>query len=40
MLRNNDHAQKEINEISSKMLEIAKGIEGNPFKHTIEAFGW
>jgi flavin-dependent thymidylate synthase len=37
-LRNNDHAQKEINEISSSMLELTKNIEGNPFKHTIEAF--
>jgi flavin-dependent thymidylate synthase len=38
-LRNNDAAQKEINEISDAMLQIAKKIEGNPFEHTIKAFG-
>lgn len=32
-------AQKEIYDISSKMLSLIKDIEGNPFKYTIEAFG-
>ena len=37
-LRNSEHAQKEIREIAQIMLDLVKGIEGNPFKHTIEAF--
>ena len=32
-------AQKEIRDIAASMLELVKNIEGNPFKHTIEAFG-
>lgn len=39
-LRKKPDAQKEIREIAEKMLELVKGIEGNPFKHTIEAFGY
>jgi thymidylate synthase ThyX len=35
-----DHAQLEIQDIAKQMLELVKNIEGNPFKHTIEAFGW
>ena len=38
-LRNKPDAQKEIRDIASMMLELVKNIEGNPFKHTIEAFG-
>lgn len=38
-LRNSEHAQLEIQEIAKQMLELVKGIEGNPFKHTIEAWG-
>lgn len=38
-LRNKQDAQKEIREIASNMLQLVKNIEGNPFKHTIEAFG-
>lgn len=37
-LRNKPDAQKEIKEIAAEMLELVKGIEGNPFKYTIEAF--
>jgi len=37
-LRNDDHAQKEINEVAKEMLRLVKEIPGNPFKHTIEAF--
>jgi flavin-dependent thymidylate synthase len=38
--RMDDHAQLEIQGIAKQMLELVKNIEGNPFKHTIEAFGW
>lgn len=38
-LRNKPDAQKEIQEIAQVMLDLVKNIEGNPFKHTIEAFG-
>jgi thymidylate synthase (FAD) len=37
-LRNNEHAQVEIREIAQQMLKLVSDIEGNPFKHTIEAF--
>lgn len=37
-LRNSEHAQVEIREIAQQMLELVKGIEGNPFEHTLEAF--
>jgi thymidylate synthase (FAD) len=37
-LRNKDDAQKEIREIASKMLELVKNIEGNPFRLSIEGF--
>jgi len=39
-LRNSEHAQKEIREIANEMLTLVKNIEGNPFKHTLEAFGY
>ena len=39
-LRNSEHAQLEIRDIAVKMLELVKGIEGNPFKHTLEAWGY
>ena len=39
-LRNSEHAQKEIREIASQMLELVKGIEGQPFKHTLKAMGY
>ena len=39
-LRNDEHAQLEIRVIAQQMLELVKNIEGQPFKHTIDAFGW
>ena len=39
-LRNSEHAQLEIRDIAVKMLELVKGIEGNPFKHTLEAWDY
>jgi len=37
-LRNSEHAQKEVRELAQMMLDLVKGIEGNPFQHTIKAF--
>lgn len=37
-LRNSEHAQKEIKEIAQKMLDLIKGLDNNPFEHTISAF--
>ena len=37
-LRNSEHAQVEIRDISNQMLELVKAIPENPFKYTIEAF--
>lgn len=39
-LRNSEHAQIEVRELAQQMLELVKSIEGNPFKHTIDAFGY
>ena len=39
-LRNSEHAQKEVREVAQAMLQCVKDIEGNPFKHTLEAFGF
>ena len=36
-LRNSEHAQLEIREIAQEMWKLVKSIEGNPFKHTLEA---
>ena len=38
-LRNSEHAQVEIRDIAREMLELTKAIDGNPFKHTLEAWG-
>jgi thymidylate synthase (FAD) len=38
-LRDSAQAQREIRGIASRMLELVTEIPGNPFKHTIEAFG-
>lgn len=38
-LRNKPDAQKEIREIAQMMLDSVKMIPGNPFEHTIAAFG-
>jgi flavin-dependent thymidylate synthase len=37
-LRNSEHAQKEVRELAQMMLDLVKGIEGNPFEHTLKAF--
>lgn len=37
-LRNSEHAQKEIREIAKEMLSLVESIEGNPFKHTLDAW--
>lgn len=39
-LRMDDHAQLEIHEIARNMLQQVKQIPGNPFQHTIKAFGY
>lgn len=39
-LRNSEHAQLEIREIAAKMLECVRNIEGQPFKYTLEAWGY
>ena len=39
-LRNSDQAQLEIREISAMMLEQVANIDGQPFKHTLEAWGY
>ena len=36
-LRNSEHAQKEIREIAQQMWDLVAGIEGEPFKFTLEA---
>lgn len=38
-LRNSEHAQVEVRELAQQMLDQVKNIEGNPFEHTINAFG-
>jgi thymidylate synthase (FAD) len=38
-LRHKSEAQKEIRDIATDMLNLVKQIEGNPFEHTIKAFG-
>jgi thymidylate synthase (FAD) len=37
-LRNSEHAQVEVRQLAQDMLDLVKNIEGNPFKHTINAF--
>jgi len=37
-LRNSSHAQLEIREIAAEMLDLVKNIDGNPFKHTLDAW--
>ena len=39
-LRNAAGAQKEIREIADKMLNLVRDIDGQPFKHSLEAFGF
>ena len=37
-LRNSEHAQVEISEVAAEMLRLVSEIEGEPFKHTLEAW--
>lgn len=37
-LRRSEHAQLEIREVSDEMLNLVENIEGEPFKHTLEAW--
>lgn len=39
-LRNDDHAQDEIHEIAKGMLKLVQEIPGNPFEHTLKAWGY
>jgi thymidylate synthase (FAD) len=39
-LRMKPDAQKEVRDLAQKMLDLVNNIEGRPFKHTIEAFGY
>lgn len=39
-LRMKPNAQKEIRDIATEMLRLVAAIRGNPFKHTISAFGY
>jgi len=36
-LRNSEHAQLEIREIAQQMWDLVESIDGNPFKHTLQA---
>ncbi len=38
--RADSHAQYEIQEIALQMLNLVKNIEGNPFQHTLKAWGY
>ena len=38
--RMDDHAQLEIQNIAKEMLNLVKNIEGNPFEHTLKAWGY
>jgi flavin-dependent thymidylate synthase len=39
-LRNDDDAQTEIHWISEEMLRLTRAIPGDPFHHSLEAFGY
>lgn len=39
-LRNDEHAQLEIRMIAQQMLHLVRTIPGDPFKHSLEAFGY
>lgn len=39
-LRHSKHAQREVAAIAAQMLEQLKSIEGEPFKHSLAAFGY
>lgn len=39
-LRLKDDTQKETRDVVKEMKKLIKGIEGNPFEHTLKAFGY
>ena len=39
-LRKSEQAQKEIREIAENMLDLVRGIEHNPFQHTLNSWGY
>jgi thymidylate synthase (FAD) len=39
-LRLSEHAQVEIRDIAQQMLNLVQNIEGNPFEHTLKAWGY
>lgn len=39
-LRNSESAQKEIQELAQSMLTLVQDIPGNPFRYSLEAFGY
>jgi len=39
-LRMKPEAQLEVRDVAEKMLDLVRNIDENPFKHTIEAFGY
>lgn len=39
-LRMSEHAQVEIREIAGQMLKLVQNIDGNPFEHTLKAWGY
>jgi thymidylate synthase (FAD) len=39
-LRNSEHAQLEIREVAQQMLKLVQDIPGNPFEHSLKAFGY
>lgn len=39
-LRMKPDAQKEIRDIAERMLDLVRALEGDPFKHTLAAFGY
>jgi thymidylate synthase (FAD) len=39
-LRNSEHAQLEVREVAQQMLKLVQDISGNPFEHSLKAFGY
>lgn len=39
-LRLKDDTQKETRDVVKEMKKLIKGIEGNPFEHSLKAFGY
>lgn len=39
-LRNDVHAQKEVRELAQEMLDLVQNLPWDPFKHSLEAFGY